>query len=505
MSSKRRSSSRKRRRSGRAGSSKDWLAITASFFAMWAMIVCPLYLEDQYFNLRQSKGHAYIAGAVITLLLLVIAAFKEDEGLKPLLPKKDVTDISICVFGVLGLLSTCLSGYFYNSFVGNEGWWFGGFQQLTFVIFIMLLSKKLDFTNALKNVMLIVGYIVFFIGMMHSMNIDMFFLHKNTANPFSYVSTMGNVNWYVGYLCLTVPLFAVLFMDADEKKEKIQYGVYMFLACMGIVNCKSDGTYVGIGMCAIFAIPFVMSTAQRFSRFMMCVGFFGVSNFLTSTLPVFAECKTNYQGIPALMLNLKICIPMMVLGVAGYLLGKKFYPEDGGNVARIGTIALEVCVFIGIGYFVFDMIKNWGPEWGTKRGEIWMNAIDVFKDSPWYQKLIGTGPETLFVVNAPYSQARGELVLANHSDYFQLFTTNGLIGIAAWLTMWVSIVVKFVKNKNIEGVSYWFLLPLMAYMGQALINTMESMVLPMVIVMMSLYLKYYRMENEEIEFETDDE
>lgn len=501
MGSKRRSSSRRRRRGGRVGSSKDWLAITASFFAIWAMTVCPLYLEDQYFNLRQSKGHAYIAGAVITLVLLVIAAFKEDEGLKPLVPKKDVTDISIVVFGVLGFVSTCFSGYFYNSFVGNEGWWFGGFQQLTFLIFIMLLSKKLDFTNALKNVMLIVGYIVFFIGIMHSMNIDMFFLHKNTASPFAYISTMGNVNWYVGYLCLTVPIFAVLFMNADEKKEKIQYGIYMFLACMGIVTCKSDGTYVGIGMCAIFAIPFVMSTAQRFSRFMMCVGFFGLSNLIVSTIPAFAECKAYFDGIPKTLLDIRIAIPLMFIGAVGYFLADRFYPEDGGNIRRIGIIALEVCVALGVLYFVIDMIRNWGPGWGSRRGEIWMNAIDVFKQTPFHQKLIGTGPETLFVVNAPYSQARGELVLANHSDYFQLFTTNGLIGLGAWLTMWVSIVVKFAKSKNIEGKSYMFLLPLMAYMGQALINTMESMVLPMVITLISLYLRYYRIEQEELELD----
>lgn len=495
MASKKRRSYKKK---GRMRSKKNFYAFTASFFAMWTMIVCPLYLENQYFNLRESKGHAFLVGAFITLLFIVISAFTDDDGLKPLIPeKKDITDWAIVVFGVLGLFSTCISGYFHDSFWGSQAWWVGGFQQICFAIFVMMLSKKLKWTDMLRYTMLTIGYITFFIGMLHSMNIDFLFLHRNTADPFSYMSTFGNVNWYVGYLCLTVPIFAVLFMKTNEKKDLLLYGIYMFLACMGIVNCKSDGTFVGIGMCAFFAIPFVMSTAQRLSRFMMVIGLFGLSNLMVAVLPAFEECRGNYDGIPAIMLKPVVAIAMLVVGVAGWFLANKFYPEENKKVVKISIIVLEGVLSLGVLYFIIDAVRNWGPMWGTQRGEIWMNAVKVFKETPFHQKLIGTGPETLHIVNAPYSQARGELVLANHSDYFQLFTTNGIIGLVAWLTMWGSIIVKFIKSKNIEGKSYMFLLPAMAYMGQALFNTMESMTWPMLMVVISLYLHYYREERKE--------
>ena len=503
MASKKRNSRKKGR--NRMRSKKNMFAFTATFFAVWAMTICPLYLENQYFNLRESKGHAFLVGAFITLLLIVISAFTDDDGLKPLIPeKKDVTDWAIVVFGVLGLFSTCISGYFHDSFWGSQAWWVGGFQQICFVIFVLMMSKKLKWTETLKYTMLIIGYMVFFFGLLHSMDIDIFFLHRNTASPFAYISTMGNINWYVGYLCLTVPIFAVLFMNAYEKKDVILYGIYMFLACIGIVTCKSDGTYVGIGMCAFFAIPFVMSTAERLSRFMMIVGFFGISNLMISVLPIFEECKGYFDGIPAIMLKPVIAIAMIVVGAAGWFLADRFYPEENDKVVKISIYVLEGVVALGAMYFVIDAIRNWGPDWGTKRGEIWGNAVNVFKESPFHQKLIGTGPETLHIVNAPYSQARGELVLANHSDFFQLFTTNGIIGVGAWITMWVSIIVKFIKNKDIERKSYMFLLPAMAYMGQSLFNTMESMTWPMLMVVISLYLHYFREERKE-ELELEDE
>lgn len=207
---------------------KNWLAVAATVYAMWMTIMCPLYLEDQYFNLRESKGHIFLAGAFLSLIVVIIAAIRE-KTVKPLLPTKDVTDLALAIFAVFGILSSLLSGAVKDSLFGSQCWWFGGLEMLFFALFIILMSNTISYGRMMRNTMLTIGFTVMGIALIHACKVDFLYLHRYMEGGFSlsYLSTVGNINWYQSFMCLTFPLIAVLFCRMTIRK----WIIYMFHIC----------------------------------------------------------------------------------------------------------------------------------------------------------------------------------------------------------------------------------------------------------------------------------
>lgn len=244
----------------------------STFFFLWVTIIIPLYYERAYFNILQAKGHIYIAGAVIVILYLVFSLFilKNKDLLTYVLKKKwDITSYSIVVFGVLATISSLFSGDFLVSFWGIQGWCVGGFAFLSFSIIYIVLASYLELGQNMWLPVIAVNSVIFIIGIFHSAGIDVLSLHKNMVpnQVFKYISTIGNLNWYVGYLCLLVPMIGVFYISCSDRNSILIYLVFLSLACINIVLCGSDGIYLGFGFCAFFALPYIFQNEIRIRRF----------------------------------------------------------------------------------------------------------------------------------------------------------------------------------------------------------------------------------------------
>ena len=472
---------------------KNWLAIAATFYAMWMTILCPLYLEDQYFNLRDSKGHIFLAGAFLSMAFVIVAALKE-KTIKPLLPTKDVTELSLTVFAAFGIISALLSGAVKDSLFGSQCWWFGGIAMFAFALFVILMSNTISFGRMLRNTMLTIGFIVMGIGLIHACGVDFMYLHRYMEGGYSYgyLSTIGNINWYQAYMCLTFPLVAILFMQNDDKEMDTIYLPYMFLGAMNLIFTGCDGLYVGIGVCAFFVIPFVFSKLKRFRRFMLIVAFYGLAALMIIYLPVFDGMQASIGGLCAIFLKPIVAWGITLVGTAGYIVSRKLLKEFKPQHSKIIIIVCEALLIAAVIYFLIDTIRNFNDEWGSGRGQIWRYTVEFFGGMPFFNKLIGMGPETLHIHNVPLSNAMQMNVLANHSDFLQLLITNGIIGVGAWITMWGSIIYKQIKHGNMDDCSFAFFATLMCYMGQSTVNTIQGMTTGMLSVLMGIYLGYAR-------------
>lgn len=479
----------------------DFFALVAIFFAMWAMIVNPLWLEDQYFNQTAAKGHAMLAGSIITVILLLCVVIAQ-KTVKPLIPHKNVTEISIVAFGALAVISTVLSDSRFESFFGFNGWWVGGIQMLLFSLLAIFLSNKLEWSKLLETTIMSIGFVVYFIDLLHGAGVDFMFLHRNILESqyWAYLSTFGNINWFMGYIALTLPLILVSFFKSDDKERNVFYCIYLFMTCIGIIFCRSDGLYVGFGLCAFFAVPFVLSKAQYIRRFLLFVAFYGIAMMITLFVPAYVHMIPG-DGVCAIFAKPIIAIGMTVIGLGGYAVMKYVVKDYKLSLAKILTIVFEVALCAVVAYFVMDVVKNYNDSWGSGRGMIWTYAINTFKEMPLFNQLIGMGPETLFNYNQALNEEFGGIVLCYHSDVFQFLITNGVLGLAAWLTMWVSIAVRWVKSRDVEGEEFMFMVAVFAYFGQSLVNSAECLSWPILIVVMGLYLHYYNKKQEVVEEE----
>lgn len=261
---------------------------------------------------------------------------------------------------------------------------------------------------------------------------------------------------------------------------------------MNIVFTNCDGLYVGVGVCALFMIPFVFSTLKRFRRFMLIFAFYGLSELIIIYLPVFNDMHASIGGVCAMFIKPIVAWFITLIGMAGYILSRKVLKEFDPKISRMIIIACEILVVAAAVYFLVDSIRNFNDEWGSGRGQIWKYSVNYFADMPFFNKLIGVGPETLHIHNETLSNTMQLLVLANHSDFLQLLVTNGIIGVGAWITMWGSIIYRQLKHGNMNDASFAFFAAMMCYLGQSFFNTIQGMTTGMLSVLIGYYLGYAR-------------
>lgn len=464
----------------------------ATFFFLWVTVVMPFYYERAYFNILQAKGRIYIVGAVIALVwcLFLVFIYKKKKTIdNSSRIKWDVTSYGIVLLGVIALVSSMCSGAFVDSFFGMKGWCVGGFAFLSLAIMYVMLTRNLQIRPNLWLPVIIANNIVFIIGILHGAGVDVFHLHSRMLSDqvFKYITTIGNLNWYVGYLSLLVPMMAIFYISCSDKKSRAIYLEFMILACMNLVLCGSDGAYLGFGFCAFFMIPYVMDTEVRIRRACVLIILYGISILLVSVCPCFAEKAESIHGISGVLLEPKAAVLVILAGVIGVIVSMvksgMFFVKNKIPV----TVILEGVFGCVAAYHLYNMVRNFGDHWGTNRGKTWMYSMELFQKFSWKEKCIGVGPEMLLEPYKQLSQWFERTIVSAHSEPIQLLLTTGIIGLFCWMVIWGSIFVSYFRKKVWKTDNIAFFLPLAAYFGQSFVNGPQIVNIALLYVMMAVW------------------
>ncbi|MGN1167435.1 MAG: O-antigen ligase family protein [Lachnospiraceae bacterium] len=463
--------------------------ISKGYF-MWVTLFIPLYFENAYFNMLQAKGHIYIVGAALYLLSIAFLCVIK-KSVKDCLPGKSVLDWSVFLLGITALLSCLLSEDMKASFWGSNGWWVGAFVFLTFALFYQVLSKNLQLNQNIWLPVLIVNMFIFVMGILHSARIDVLSLHENIypKQYYWYISTIGNTNWYVGYLCLIIPLVLVFYLECEDVFSRRIYFVFLALACINIVLCGSDGIYLGFGICAFFSIPYIVAEEKRVCRMFEVLICYGGGLLLVRFCPVFAGKLADIEGLSKIFLRPAFSITLVLVSLCGRILAKKRWGKLDKKCKNAVTAILEMMLGVCAAVFLFRAICNFGESWGTNRGRTWKYCAELFQTFSVKQKLFGVGPEMLKTYFEELSTHFSRQILVAHSELMQLLMTIGVLGLLCWLLMWGSVVGSYFKNKIWKKGNIAFLLPLIAYLGQSLVNSPQTTNVALLCVLMACYRK----------------
>ena len=263
----------------------------ASFLFFWIFLVVPLFFENKYFNILEAKGHVYAVGAIAACIFMLVG-FILEKSARELLPESgNILDLGIVLFGVIALISCLLSGSVWESFWGLSGWRVGAFTFATFALFYRFLASNLKYRQNLWIPVLMVNVVIFLLGIFHSMGVDILGMHEyiNPGEFFDYLSTIGQKNGFAGYLCLMIPLIAVFYLSAESVFSRNICLVFLIPSLLNMVLCASDGLYLGIGMCAFFAVPYVMGEGKRIRRIFALVCLYGCALFIVGNCPLFSQ------------------------------------------------------------------------------------------------------------------------------------------------------------------------------------------------------------------------
>lgn len=484
---------------------RKWIAL---YLGVVSCIVIPLYMKHGYIKLIYWKAHAYLVLAIPAVVIAAVAAAVDaivsikshrlgqetaeesrDPGRKQLIRETDVSVVILILIALWSLFSTSRSLAPDLSFTGLVGWSVGSLMTTILVLSTIIVSRHIDFQSYYLLPVMAVNVFINVFALIQSARIDLFGLLGSIAKKYfyTYLSTIGHMNSYSGYLCLVLPLFWGAFISCKDRMTEWIYGAFAALGFMGIIVADTDSAYAGIGVCTIFILLYIFGSEQYIQRSSVLLVLYGLSLLTFRYLPVFAKKRARFKGIARLMLGRPVAEILCIGGILLYFFGWKMIRGKRGKYVLILLESIILLVFVG---FFVHTITHFSDKWGTNRGWIWRVGGEYFLKLPLHRKLTGVGPEMLMTVYTEIRAASGKNVVSAHCEPLQVLLTQGIVGLGLYITFWGYLLRLFIKKKLWRQNTAVFFFPLAAYWGQSLFCSIYPVTAVLFSFTTGLYLRF---------------
>lgn len=408
----------------------------------------------------------------------------------------NLTDVFVGAYGISLILSYGFSSYKEDALWGAGGWYMGLVTQLTLVSVYFLIAKLWKLKKIILLSVLPTSLVVFTLGVLN--RFDIYPLDMMSNNP-QYISTIGNINWYCGYLVSVFFGAFCLFwqMGVQEKSQKnvqqytqmsarkkqyafIKAALGIYLA-MGFATMVTHGSSSGIFTMAVLLLVFFCLSAPRGREMqnfwaaasilsIVCLALF----FLRRILP---QEITYLETTTELLTNSALPFVMTVVSIVCFagtvMLNRRgIYPVKGLSLA---AKALTAGSLISIGLLVILITFNtlypdtvtvlsdkslftFSPTWGSNRGATWSAGVLCFGEQNLLHKLVGVGPDSMsaFLYSdgsagllSIVTERFGTDTLTNaHNEWLTILVNTGVLGCISYAGIIISTIYRGIRNRK---------------------------------------------------------
>ncbi len=385
-------------------------------------------------------------------------------------------DAAVIAYAFIGLISMLLSKDPALSFSGGESRGEGYLVLALYCFAYFALSRFYAHRPHVFPLFAACSLAVGIIGVLQFYGYDWFRLSASApdvSQPYGYgifQTTIGNVNILSSFLCLTIPMFAVLYVKT-QSKLRFFFLAASLLSWYQLLMGRADSGFVALGAGFIILLPFIITDAVSLFRLLVYMAGAALLAFVFSL--VAADQVGQYidgVSLAVFRLGYKLLIAALVLGAAAAL-AWFFVIKKNKSVPKLRRIAAGVTIFIIAALLLFGWFYPTVPEqgfiyeysqamrgnladtFGSWRGFVWTRSARLFAMQPPLQKLIGVGPGMFAVTFTPVFGAESvELttVLYDrvHNEYLQTLITLGILGFIAYLAIPVCALARALKRSG---------------------------------------------------------
>jgi len=485
-----------------------WVSLLTYF------IVLPLYFKNGYELIATNKYKCFMFISKYSAIILGAFAIlyfatwgMNGEEIKAFRPLKKM-DIAMLAFLAVALLSHLVSNFkhvgekgdyfFYESSLYGASGWFMGF--MTFFILILMyfmISRFFKYTDKIWIPIILVNIVIFAWGIVNRYKIypiDMSVGEDWARSAPSYVSSIGNINWFAGYQSVIAPLFIGFYWAEKTPWKRRLLAAAMFIADMALLLNGSDSAVMSFCVMAFVLLLVSLRSEEEMMSFSEVA-----LMFVTSGICVFIVDKIfpGQRDMSSTLANIfvKGAFPFVLLVLcvalrfyfALCLTKKAKYPDYlKKNLSRIilivtgslfGVFVLLIIINTlsgstlpligGSSLFTFD------SEWGSDRGATWTCGIMTYAGIGFGNKLIGVGPDCFYfalsqneaVYNYAYEIFGGARLTNAHNELISLLVNVGILGVGAFVTMCVFSIKAFLERTKKNPYMIAFALSMVMYLA----------------------------------------
>ena len=478
--------------------------IVISVYMIVILMVLPLYnkgyarigTEKETFFLKTMTYGAKTLLPVFLLWLLfrLVTAVQKKELPKftewpaGLWKNLSVTDRFAVFYGIAVLVSYLFTNYREEALWGTASWRMGMWTQLGAVIVYFMISRMWQWKSWIPALVLPVSAVVFFLGYVNKFGLLP--VDPEYVTP-SFISTIGNINWYCGYL-VTILFGGVYLLWRMEEKMTWKKLLLMAYVTIGFATLATQGSSSGmVTFAVIMFVLFGMSVkdSARMEVFWQEMTLFSAACLITCVLRrlnIFSR-ELILEGITDLLTFSIAGIFMTILsGIILYWIHRtrvrRSYPEKMLHRIYCGiAIAVPVMIVLVLLLTLINTLAGGAltpnitdPEvtkwltfnagWGSARGGTWAAGARCFWETDFLHKIFGVGPDCLYaflsnegsvelqtMVNDRFG---GNRLTNAHNEWLTVLVDIGVLGLVSYAGMMITAIRDFLRageNRMLVG------------------------------------------------------
>lgn len=470
--------------------------IVISVYLCVILAVLPLYnrgyaqigtdKENFFIKTMTYAGEFLLPMFVLWLILRVIVA-KQKKELPAFwkIPESiwrtlNITDKFAALYGISVVLSYVFTRYRGEALWGTVSWRMGMWTQLGAVIVYFMVSRMWHGKDWIPALILPVSVVVFSLGYLNKFELCP--VDKEIINS-SFISTIGNINWYCGYLVTVLfgGVYLLWKMGPGFNRKKL---ILMGYVTIGFASLATQGSTSGIVTFAV--VMFVLlgvsvGDAGKMECFWQEMTLFSVACLVTyvlRSLNVFSqelvlEEITNILTFSAVSVIMTIVSVLMLCLIHRMRSTQHYSVKVWSTIYRCVAIVISVVivlifVLIGIntllggaltGNVADPDVAKWmtfSGDWGSNRGATWSAGAGCFWETDLLHKLFGVGPDCMYAFlsnegspelqNMVYERFYGNRLTNAHNEWLTILVDMGILGLVSYAGMMISAVRNFLRE-----------------------------------------------------------
>lgn len=521
--------------------------ILSAYFVLMT-VVMPFYFQDGYSHIATDKAEfcgrigIYMWRALLPVFAVYLAAslicfLRGHRGglTKEFLLRKlgdavrglTLTDRFMALYGAALILSYFCSDYKEKALWGaGNGWYTGLLPQLMLMLAYFFFVRFCKPRKVLFCLMFAASAVVFLLGYLN--RFSFYPIQMNFSSP-SFISTIGNINWYCGYAVTVLFAGVALFWQGEESL--LRRAVLAGYVLLGFGTLVTQGSVSGIfALTVMLLVLFCMSAGDglRMARFWAAALLLSVACLFTGVLRRAAPDRMNFQdgvmnlltvgALPFVMAVVSLCF-LTVVSVSNR---KEIYPKKYINLGAKIAALLALCllaVFVlliavntshpgSIGPLSKYAVFTFSDTWGSNRGATWKAGVMCFAEQNLLHKLVGVGPDAMAAFT--YQDGSEELIgmlnrmfgvgvsLTNaHNEWLTVLVNTGILGLIGFAGAMTSAIAALLKRCGRNKFACACGFSLLAYTANNFFSFQQTINLTTMMMVLSMGMAFLRKGEQE--------
>lgn len=490
--------------------------ISLYLFVMFC--IYPFYYENGYYNMGTAKCRFFLRVSVIAFFVLIITFIwdfiKQKIDCDIIFKTRNISITEKLLYAYMAsvLVSYIFSDFKENVLWGVADWCMGTIPFLLISLLSVFIMHMWGEQDWLKVGILVVSAAVFVLGICHRFSFYPILLEPKLPE---FISTLGNINWFCGYMSVISPIGVGIFVLKEDKEygrwwKKWALCIYVWIVFI-TGFCQGSSSILLWNLALFFVLLLIsLNHTRRIKKWLLTVVMWGMSGQLVRCFKTCFQEKYNYDSSLLIDTNATLIIAVMALFIYAIVC---FYGKEDRELSvmlrkRICGILLAVLLIailsvcglavyntkVGVPYLMDHPLFLLNEKWGNGRGMIFKVSLEVWKEMSPLQKMFGVGADGFseFAYSVPricsdLQSYFGNGILTNaHCEILTNLINLGIVGTAVYISVFATFVARCLKRGATKPMAYIPAICVICYFANNLMSFAQALNFPYLFLILGL-------------------